>query len=203
MGARSGLPLPGLGIFAAPATMSAPKTFHSRSGVSQLKLTFLCASARGRDVVCCPAIDAVHKQCPSDNLHPCRTPVRLHQRQLSRERRDRRRRRAYQVGRASGRSADSRGREGDRSLESDCSSRPDRLPHPPGRRAPTSTTRSTPSRTRPIREGFNAEKNARTTLLAGFTTVRDVGSGRSWPSICATPSTRDTSSDRAWWPAGR
>ena len=29
----------------------------------------------------------------------------------------------------------------------------------------------------PYREGFNAEKNARTTLLAGFTTVRDVGSG--------------------------
>ncbi len=29
----------------------------------------------------------------------------------------------------------------------------------------------------PYREGFAAEKNARTTLLAGFTTVRDVGSG--------------------------
>jgi imidazolonepropionase-like amidohydrolase len=29
----------------------------------------------------------------------------------------------------------------------------------------------------PYKEGFNAEKNAHTTLLAGFTTVRDVGSG--------------------------
>lgn len=29
----------------------------------------------------------------------------------------------------------------------------------------------------PYTEGFNAEKNARTTLMAGFTTVRDVGSG--------------------------
>jgi imidazolonepropionase-like amidohydrolase len=29
----------------------------------------------------------------------------------------------------------------------------------------------------PYKEGFAAEKNARTTLLAGFTTVRDVGSG--------------------------
>jgi imidazolonepropionase-like amidohydrolase len=32
-------------------------------------------------------------------------------------------------------------------------------------------------RSTPYKDGFNAEKNARTTLLAGFTSVRDVGSG--------------------------
>ena len=67
------------------------------------------------------------------------------------------------------------GARGHRPLGGDRPARPDRLPHPPRRRGPTATTRSTSSRTRRSTGAFAAVENARMTLEAGFTTVRDLG----------------------------
>ena len=55
----------------------------------------------------------------------------------------------------------------------------------------------------PFQSAFAAVINARKTLEAGFTSVRDVGSRRFWPWTCATPSMKDWFPGRASWPAGR
>ena len=65
------------------------------------------------------------------------------------QRPDRGRGRAHQVRRCRRRAGDPAGRNRRRPVRRDGPARPDRLPHAPGRLAPTVTTRSTSSRTRP------------------------------------------------------
>ena len=53
----------------------------------------------------------------------------------------------------------------------------------------------------PFSHAFAAVGNARKTLEAGFTSVRDVGSIPFWRSICATRSMKVSWSGHGWWRA--
>ena len=105
--------------------------------------------------------------------------------------------------RARGFSANPQRRQSHRPVEGDGASRVDRLPHPPGRaRRPVQPHQplQVDALHGRLRRG---EKRAHNAACRFHHRARRRAQARSWPSTCATTSTRDTSSARAWLPAGR